>query len=77
MTNGATIEQQEGDVVNIGGQRFEVVDEFVYLGALMRADNDNTLEIKKENHGCTQMLLWVAKTPQIKTTEKVNKVRYL
>ena len=46
-TNSATIEQQDGDVITIGGQRFEVVDEFVYLGALIRADSDNSAEIKR------------------------------
>lgn len=36
-TNRTTIAQQEGDVINIGGLRFKVVDEFVYQGALIRA----------------------------------------
>ena len=46
-TNGATMEQQDGDVITIGGQRVEVVDEFVYLGALIRAASDNSAEIKR------------------------------
>lgn len=46
-TNEATLPQQEGDVINIGGQKFGVVDEFVYLGTLIRADNDNSAEIQR------------------------------
>ena len=46
-TNTGTIAQQEGNVVNIGGQKFGVVDEFVYLGALIRADGDNSAEIHR------------------------------
>ncbi len=46
-TNEATVPQQEANIVSIGGQRFEVVDQFVYLGALIRADNDSSLEIKR------------------------------
>ena len=41
-TGGATQE----DVVYIGGQRFAVVDSFVYLGALVRADGDISESIK-------------------------------
>lgn len=37
---------------NIAGQQFDIVDEFVYLGALIRADNDSTLEIKKRINRC-------------------------
>ena len=46
-TCSGTVPQQEGTVVNIGGQQFEVVDEFVYLGVLIRADSDNSKEIKR------------------------------
>ena len=31
----------------IGDKKFEIVDEFVYLGALVRGDNDISLEIKR------------------------------
>ncbi len=45
-TGGASVPQPQANIVNICGQNFEVVDEFVYLGVLTRADNDVTLEIK-------------------------------
>jgi len=45
-TNKAT-SQQQSTTVNIGGQDFEEVDEFQYLGVLIRADGDTTVEIKK------------------------------
>ena len=46
-TNSGTLAQQDGDVINIGCQRFEVVDDFVYLGVLIRADNDISAEIQR------------------------------
>ena len=36
-----------GQNISIGDKNFEVVDEFVYLGALVRGDNDISLEIKR------------------------------
>lgn len=46
-TNSNTIRQQDGDIININGHKFEVVDEFVYLGALIRADTDVSQEIMR------------------------------
>ena len=36
-----------GAEVEIGGERFEVVDEFVYLGTLVTCDNDMSREVKQ------------------------------
>ena len=41
------VPNQHQNLVNIGGQDFEVVDEFVYLGPLIRKENDISLEIKR------------------------------
>ena len=38
---------QQGNSVRIGEFNFEVVDEFTYLGALIRPDGDSTPEIKR------------------------------
>ena len=46
-TNSGSVPQQEANLVTIDDQSFEVVDEFVYLGVLTRADNDISLEIKR------------------------------
>lgn len=46
-TNSNNVPEQQGNTVNIGGQLFEIVDEFVYLGALIRADGDPALEVKR------------------------------
>ena len=46
VTNRAT-NQQQTRTVNIGGQEFEQVEEFQYLGALVQAAADTTDEIKR------------------------------
>jgi sorting nexin-29 len=46
-TSDATVPQQVGNSVTIDGQNFEVVKEFIYLGVLIRADNDISQEIKR------------------------------
>jgi len=46
-TCSGTVSQQVGDIVNIGGQQFQVVDSFVYLGTLIRADSDTRAEINR------------------------------
>ena len=46
VTNRAT-NQQQTRTFNIGGQEFEQVDEFQYLGALVRADAEKTAETKR------------------------------
>ncbi len=35
--------------LQIENQQFEIVNEFVYLGALIRVDGDNSMEIKRRN----------------------------
>lgn len=47
MDSGLLALHQETNIVNISGEQFEIADEFDYLGALKRADNDFTVEIKK------------------------------
>ena len=46
-TKYMTTRPDNRDKVEMGGQSFETVNEFVYLGALIRCDNDNTMEIKR------------------------------
>ena len=46
-TTSDSVPQQQANKVNICGQWFEIVDQFVYLGALIRADNDISSEIKR------------------------------
>jgi len=46
-TGRATVPQQQENKVVIDNQTFDIVDEFVYLGALARADNDISIEIKR------------------------------
>ena len=46
-TTSDNVPQQQANKVNIGGQWFEIVDQFVYLGTLIRADNDISFEIKR------------------------------
>ena len=47
MATNKTTSQQQSTTVNIGGPDFEEVDEFQYLGVLIRADGDTLVEIKK------------------------------
>lgn len=46
-TTGTPVPNQEDNTITIGDQRFEVVNEFTYLGALIRADGDNASEIQR------------------------------
>ena len=45
--DGTTVPQPQTNIMNINGQLFEVVNEFVYLGVLTRADNDISQEIRR------------------------------
>src|ERR1700755_1565980 len=45
-TEPSMVANQQGDVISIGEYNLKVVDEFIYLGALIRPDGDNT-EIMK------------------------------
>ena len=49
-----------GQNILIGDKNFEVVDEFVYLGAMVRRDNDISLEIKRRIFAANRCLsgLW-------------------
>ena len=44
-TGRATVPQQQENKVVIDNQTFDIVDEFVYLGALARADNDISIAV--------------------------------
>ena len=46
-TAARMVPEQNDNSVNIAGSEFEVVDEFVYLGVLMRPDGDSTPEIQR------------------------------
>ena len=46
-TGDFLVPNQHQNSVNIGGHNFDIVEEFVYLGALTRRDNDISLEIKR------------------------------
>ena len=41
------VANQQGDTISIEEFNLEIVDEFVYLGALIRSDGDNTPEIQR------------------------------
>ena len=49
MLAGGTDRDRErsGSSITIDGDEFEVVDEFVYLGSLVTADNDTSREIRR------------------------------
>ena len=40
-----------GSKETIDGDEFEVVQEFVYLGSMITADNDNSREIRRRSVG--------------------------
>ena len=46
-TGRAAAPQQQVNKVIIDNQTFDIVDKLVYLGALARADNDFSIEIKR------------------------------
>ena len=50
-------EESPDNKVNIGGSEFEIVDEFVYLGVLMRPDEDATPEIRRRIMAASRCIL--------------------
>lgn len=46
LTNDKKKSRKEGELIEIDEDKFEVVDQFKYLGSIVTYDNDNTVEIK-------------------------------
>lgn len=74
-TSSVALRQQDGDIINIGRHKFEIVDEFVYLGALIRADTDITREIMRRIIAANRCFYGVQRHLRSKLLTKETKLR--
>ena len=68
-------EESQDNKVDIGSSEFEIIDEFVYLGVLMRPDGDTTPEIRRRIMAASRCYFGLLRDLRSKLLSKTTKCK--